>query len=206
VKTLDEIAIANGTDKATQFTRTYAKPKGYTVHYERFFAPLRDKPLKLVEIGVGGGESVRTWLEYFESGLVIGIDFVSLTNQWNTPKQWKVGDDIADRYTFMAADQTDPTFWACFAADIGRTIDIAIDDGAHTPEAVQHSFAGLWPLIKPGGLYCIEDLGCGFTSPGLPTHWEFLASYLAPLMIGGIADCDSIYISPELAIIRKTYV
>jgi len=203
MKTLDEIAIRHGTDKATQFTRTHAQPKGYTVHYEKFFTPLRHTPVKLVEIGVGGGESVRTWLDYFDAAWVIGIDNVSGTNEWNTPKQFGAGMEQFDRYGFMAADQTDPVFWACFTADVKQTIDIAIDDGSHEPRAVQISFAGLWPLIKPGGLYCIEDLGCGFTSPGCQTHWEWLATYLAPLMTGGLMDLDSIYVAPQLAIIRK---
>jgi len=206
MKTLDETGIANGTDKASVFTRTYAKPHDYLRHMEQFFATLKDKPIKLVEIGVGGGESIRTWLDYFAFAWVLGIDNVHDTNRWNTPKKWNTCDaesDGYDRYAFMAADQTDPTFWACFAADVGRTVDIAIDDGSHEPKGVQMSFAGLWPLIKPGGFYVIEDLGCGFTTPGLPTHWEFMAAYLAPLMIGGLEDLDSIYIARELAIIRK---
>jgi len=205
LKTLDEIAIEHGTDKATQFTRTHAQPKGYTVHYERFFAPLREEWIKMIEIGIGGGESARTWLDYFPHAWLIGIDNVSGTNEWNTPKKFGNLEMLSplDRYAFMAADQTDPVFWACFTADVGPTLDIAIDDGSHEPKAVQISFAGLWPLIKPGGLYCIEDLGCGFTSPGCQTHWEWLATYLAPLMVGGLMDLDSIYVAPQLAIIRK---
>lgn len=205
MKTLDEIAIEHGTDKATQFTRTYAKPKGYTLHYERFFDELRDKPIKLVEIGVGGGESVRTWLEYFPNALVMGIDNVHSTNQWNTPQGFQQEENLdqSHRYAFMAADQTDPTFWACFAADVGRTIDIAIDDGSHEPKAVQISLEGLWPCVKPGGLYCIEDLGCGFTSEGFPNHYEWAGSIAVKMLAHGFNDIDSIYIARELCIIRK---
>lgn len=195
---LDTIGIRNQTDKASQFSRTYAKPHDYLRHMELFFAPLRDKPIKLVEIGVGGGESIRTWLEYFTFSLVVGIDNAHDTNPWNT-----AGIGTHARYHFHAADQTDLTFWKCFAADYGPTIDIAIDDGSHEPKAVQMSFGGLWPLIKPGGIYAIEDLGCGFTSSGWPTHGEFLASLTEPLMLVGVADIDSIYIAKELCIIRK---
>lgn len=208
--TLDQIAIEQGTDKATKFTRTYAKPKGYTVHYERVFEPLRDKPIRLVEIGVGGGESIRTWLYYFLCAEVIGIDNVSNTNEWNTPKRLETDYDPGDleakyhaRHAFHAADQTDPTFWACFAADYGQTIDIAIDDGSHEPKAVQMSFTLLWPLIKPGGLYCIEDLGCGFTNPGYSSHGHWVSELTGQLLLNGTGDIDSIYIAKELCIIRK---
>jgi hypothetical protein len=214
VKTLDQIGIENGTDKASVFTRTYAKPHNYLVHMERFFEPLRNEPINLVEIGVGGGESVRTWLEYFLCAGVIGIDSVSLTNEWNLPRKFGefgrdyTNDDLAakyySRYAFHAADQTDPVFWACFAADYGKTIDIAIDDGSHQPKAVMISFTGLWPLIKPGGLYCIEDLGCGFTDANYPSHEQFITSLAGQLVTSGNDTIDSIYIARELCIIRKS--
>jgi hypothetical protein len=207
MKTLDEIGIHYGTDKASVFTRTYAKPHGYLRHMEKFFEPMREKPIKLVEIGVGGGESICTWLEYFSWSFVIGIDRVHSTNKWNTPKKFGnppggIPLSVEDRYAFMAADQNDPTFWACFAADVRETVDIAIDDGSHEPAGIITAFNGLWPLIKPGGLYCIEDLACGFTSAGFPIHLDWLRA-LMEAVNHGIGDIDSIHFSKELAILRK---
>jgi demethylmacrocin O-methyltransferase len=213
VITLDQIGIENGTDKASVFTRTYAKPHDYLRHMEKFFEPMRNEPIRLVEIGVGGGESIRTWLYYFLCAEVIGIDNVSVTNEWNLPRKFGefgkdyTNDDLAakyySRYAFHAADQTDPVFWACFAADYGKTIDIAIDDGSHEPKAVQTSFEGLWPLVKPGGLYCIEDLACGFTNPGWLTHLEWFGTTAENVILGGGNGIDSIYFSKELCILRK---
>lgn len=155
MKTLDEIAIENGTDQATVFTRIAGGvAHGYTPHFERFFEPLRFEPLKVLEIGVGGGESVRTWLEYFPKARVFGIDIIQGTNPWNTSTY------AADpRYTFQQGDQADPAFWENFARIFGGAWDIIIDDGGHERYQIEATFRAMWRHINYGGLYCIEDLG-----------------------------------------------
>jgi SAM-dependent methyltransferase len=203
LKTLDEIGIANQTDKASQFSRTYAKPHDYLRHLEKFFEPLRYQLIKFLEIGVGGGESIRTWLEYFPHASVWGIDNVQSTNDWNT-----VGKRFDPRYCFVFGDQTDETFYKCFAVDYGFDWDVIIDDGAHYNNTVILSFTGLWPLLKSGGLYVIEDLGTAyggdtvFVKPGFPNHVEWLKSMIDDLNQGK-GEVDSIYFSKELAILRK---
>lgn len=200
MNTLDEIAIANGTDKATTFTRTYARPKGYTRHFEKFFEPIREKEIKLLEIGVGGGESIRTWLAYFCNAEIFGVDIVSGTNPYNTP-----GAGTHDRYQFFQGDQTDKTMLACLVANIGRGLEIVIDDGSHEPGGIITAFQCLWPALSPDGYYAIEDLACGFTTDGYPSHLEWLA-ILMESVNQGVGDIDSIYFSRELAILQKAYV
>jgi hypothetical protein len=53
----------------------------YTPVYHVLFRHLRDRPIRLFEIGVGGydlqtsgGASLAMWAEYFANGLVTGID------------------------------------------------------------------------------------------------------------------------------------
>src|SRR6187401_1048489 len=53
----------------------------YTPIYEHWFRSLRYKPVRLLEIGVGGydklnrgGNSLRMWKSYFPQGLITGID------------------------------------------------------------------------------------------------------------------------------------
>lgn len=201
MKTLDQIAIEQQTDMATVFTRTYAKPHGYTLHLEKFFEPLRLKPIKFLEIGVGGGESIRTWLEYFPNAQVYGVDVVQNTNEWNTPKA-----PTHERYTFVQGPQQSETFWACFIADQFADWDIIVDDGGHYADGVVTTFRCLWPHLKRNGLYCIEDLGVdapgsGFRCAGFPNHMDFIKEKLDFVNQG--AGIDSLYFSRELAIIRK---
>jgi len=39
--------------------------------------------------------------------------------------------------------------------------DVIIDDGGHQNCQIMASFIKLWPTVKPGGLYFIEDLSVG---------------------------------------------
>ena len=203
MKTLDEIAIECQTDKATVFTRTYAKPKGYTLHYAKLFDPLRFDPLKFMEIGAAGGESIRTWLEYMPSASIYGIDIVYGTNPYNTP-----GAATHPRYQFLQGDTSDPTMWKCLEANWGKDWDVIIDDGSHASKDVINSFNALWPNLKPGGLYAVEDLGCSctpgsiFLSPNFPSHMEWLNG-LAYGMHRGEGDVAEIHLSKELAILKK---
>lgn len=203
MKTLDQIAIEQQTDKATVFTRTYAKPKGYTPHYAEAFDRIRHDPIKLLEIGVGGGESIRMWLEYFHNAKVFGVDNVQATNPWNTVVQ-----KPDPRYTFVHGDQGDETFWKCFVADYGSDWGVIVDDGSHISKDVITTHKMLWPRVAAGGLYAIEDLGVAFgvgsvfLTPGWPGHMALIRDQIEALH-RGTSDVDSIHFSKELAIFRK---
>jgi hypothetical protein len=191
MKSLDEIGIAHQTDKASQFSRTYAKPHDYLRHLERFFEPMRDKPIKLLEIGVGGGESIQTWLEYFQDAHVYGVDIVSNTNDYNNP-----GYKPSDRYTFSCGDQSKPEFWKKFIEVYGGDWDVVIDDGGHLAMPTITTFKSLWPHVKSGGVYEIEDL------KQMPDLHEWIGLQTAAIHLW-LNDIDSIYFARELCVMRK---
>ena len=203
---LDTIAKRCGTDRASVFTRTYGKPHNYAVHYDKLFTPLRDLPVKFAEIGVGGGEGVRMWLEYFEheDSRIFGVDVVKGTNDWDTAG---VMASLEPRYAFTQGDQCDPEFWKRFIAENGGDFDIICDDGLHSNIAVITTFNALWQHVKPGGFYAIEDLGVAyggpsfFVSPDWPDHVTFFKGKIDELNQGG--GIDSIYFSKELCVLRK---
>ncbi len=47
---------------------------GYLETYDAILAPWVDKDVKLLEIGVHRGGSLKLWREYFPRGTVVGID------------------------------------------------------------------------------------------------------------------------------------
>ena len=70
---LTRLAIKHGTDKWG--------PRFYSPLYHKLFSQLRDRPIRLLEIGVGGeelktvgGASLAMWADYFSSGQITGID------------------------------------------------------------------------------------------------------------------------------------
>jgi demethylmacrocin O-methyltransferase len=204
LKTLDQIAIEKQTDRASVFTRTYGKPHDYARHYDKLFAPFRDQPLTMLEIGVGGGEGIKMWLEYFNHPDVymVGVDIVEGTNPYDTKKS-----GVDARYHFCPGDQTRDEFWQYFIKYYGDGFDIIIDDGLHSNIAVITTFNALWQHVKPGGFYAVEDLNVAyggpsfFVSPAWPNQVDFLKGKIDELnRVGGI---DSIYFSKELAVLRK---
>lgn len=64
--TLDEVMKYYGSDKASVFTRTYAKPKDYCRHYDKLFSEARAKTIRMLEIGVGEGNPYADGLITFQ--------------------------------------------------------------------------------------------------------------------------------------------
>ncbi|KQX56332.1 MULTISPECIES: class I SAM-dependent methyltransferase [unclassified Streptomyces] len=141
---LGELSIRYGSDKWASF-------HWYTAHYARHFAPYRDRPVRVLEIGIGGfdddlgGGSLKMWKRYFPRGSVFGLDIYDKTAL------------TEPRLTALVGDQNDPDFLTRLAREHGP-FDIVIDDGSHVNEHVRTSFRTLFPYVRPGGLYVIEDL------------------------------------------------
>jgi predicted O-methyltransferase YrrM len=140
---LDALALKHGTDKSSRYHR-------YTDAYHQLFLPLRRKPLRIVEIGVATGASVRLWRDFFPNAQVYGIDRNPAARSHQGP-----------RIKVFVGDQSDRVFLQSFKRKVGK-IDIIIDDGSHRPEHQLTSLKFLFPLLRVGGVYVIEDLCCSY--------------------------------------------
>jgi hypothetical protein len=124
----------------------------YARHYDFHFAPLRERPINLLEIGIGGyddpkagGESLRMWRDYFPHAAIYGLDIAD-----------KSAHDEARIRTFVGS-QDDPEVLDRLVRESGG-FDVIIDDGSHFCAHVIASFRHLFPTLKHGGIYAIEDL------------------------------------------------
>lgn len=149
---LREIALKTGTDK--QGVHFYAEA------YERHFAPYRDHPIDVLEIGIGGyadpnlgGESLRMWKAFFPRARIVGLDIHD-----------KVGID-EDRIRTVRGDQSDPALVADVVRRFGP-FTIVIDDGSHVCRDVITSFVNLFPTLAEDGIYAIEDLQTSYWAKG----------------------------------------
>lgn len=119
----------------------------YLEIYEAHFAQYRDTPVRLLEIGVFKGGSLELWREYLGANATIfGIDINRYCAGYVTePNQVRIGSqDNADFLKKVVLEMGAP--------------DIVLDDGSHVAEHQRKSFDVLFPLLKPGGLYIMEDL------------------------------------------------
>lgn len=148
------IAHRIGTDKVT----THA----YHVLYERALAPFRNRPIVMLEVGLGcgmsygPGKSWKVWDEYFLHKDA-KISFVEVDAQ--CAEKWK---SAITRGNVFVGSQDDPAFLQKLIDQHPTGIDIIVDDGGHTMKQNQESFKALWKIIRSGGIYAIEDLNSSF--------------------------------------------
>jgi len=150
-KTLSELhwGLSDRTDKGTVHT--------YIDFYDEALREFQDKPITLMEIGVGQGGSLDLWDRYFThpETRVIGVDIQA------DPLKVK-------RIEVIKGDGRDGNL----AQAIGP-IDILIDDGSHAVSDQMATFRVFYPQLKSGGLYVIEDVASDEAAAQLQAIHEF---------------------------------
>jgi hypothetical protein len=136
---LDELGILRVTDKSSL-------EHDYLTKYERLFAPFRDEPITLLEIGVFDGGSLLLWEDYFPRGKIVGLDIRP------DCKKHEGGRRIVE-----IASQADAK--AMTAIGEKYKPQIIIDDGSHQADHILTSFEALYPSVRQAGLYIVEELG-----------------------------------------------
>ena len=122
-------------------------------NYVREFRDRQDLPIKLLELGVFGGGSLKLWDEYFPHGSVFGIDRnIAPALRGQTSIRYFIGN------------QQDTAFLDHVAGKVASDgFDIIIDDCSHIGELTKISFWHLFENhLKPGGIYVIEDWLTGY--------------------------------------------
>jgi hypothetical protein len=148
---LTEIGRKYGTDKA-------GGRAGNHVFTEEVYGPLfesrKNEPLHLLEIGVGlVGGSHKMWKEYFTQGNIYCMDPFFLADQAVTIEELQgLGIEVI-RGNQLRRDDLHRAGASCSGG-----YDVIIDDAAHMPDAIQLSLGVLFPYLKSGGYYIVEDL------------------------------------------------
>ncbi len=139
----------------------YGSDKGpnhhnYSKCYYTILKGLQNSPLVFLESGVGGynfpdrgGGSLRAWEEFFPKAHIHGIDIYDKSPH----NRGRVHTHIVD--------QTHEKQLSNLIDVIGAP-DIILDDGSHISADVIFSFEVLFPRLKKGGLYIVEDLECSY--------------------------------------------
>ena len=148
---LDKLGLKYNTDKASKYNRRGITVAGhdYLRQYELFLSTLKDEKFTLIELGCYTGASLKMWKEYFRFAHIIGVDL----NE-------KLSSLEEDRISFICSDAVADNLPAKLSA-YNEDIMCIIDDCSHAWGDQRRSFEMLFPLLKSGGFYIIEDLECG---------------------------------------------
>jgi hypothetical protein len=138
---------------ASGYDTDKAKHTHYLRNYEEYFRPLHDKEIRLLELGIYKGGSLLMWRDYFEKGLIVGLDLQPV----------KI-DDPSGRIRLYEGMQQDTALLDRIGQELAPDgFDVIIDDCSHIGELTRISFWHLFDIhLKSGGLYVIEDWSTGY--------------------------------------------
>lgn len=144
---LDALGLFFHTDKSSEH-------HNYLHVYESYLLPYRDKNISLIECGVGGyqypdrgGESLRMWHGYFPYGKIIGIDIYQKENIINGRTEFWQGSQT-DKHLLSTIIERESNAY-------GR---VFIDDASHSNPLTIKTFEIVFPLLKSGDIYFVEDV------------------------------------------------
>jgi cephalosporin hydroxylase len=141
--------------KGNPLERYFYDNKGRLIHkwlhyfdiYDRHFAPYRGKEITVVEFGVSHGGSLQMWKKYFgRKARIVGVDINPACAAFTEP-----------RIEVVIGDQEDRKFLRALRKKVGP-IDVVIEDGGHTMPQQINTFEVLWPAMRDGGVFLLEDL------------------------------------------------
>lgn len=124
--------------------------------YHRHFGHYADRPLTLMEIGVLDGGSLRLWRRLFPQAELHALDI--------DPRCAAFAGETGARITI--GSQADARVLEDWFRSAAAPPDVLLDDGSHRMDHIVLSFRTLFPLMKPGSTYVVEDIGTSY----MPDH------------------------------------
>jgi hypothetical protein len=122
-------------------------------------------PANLFELGMWDGGSVAFWSEVFHPRKHVAIDRADREDSAYFRCYKENHGRQASISTHWRTDQADKQrLQEIVAAEFDGLLDLVIDDCSHLYAPTRVSFEALFPLIRPGGMYVIEDWAW--------SHWE----------------------------------
>jgi hypothetical protein len=122
---------------------------GYTAFYDKYFSPIRRSVNHILELGVMAGSSLQMWEEYFPNALILGLD--------NGVHPNKMKELSTGRVLVEFADQNKKENILGVTSRHG-TFDIIVDDCSHFTRHQQSTLGWLFPAVRAGGFYVVEDI------------------------------------------------
>lgn len=149
---LTRLANKHGSDKGSMCHQ-------FTDFYEGFLSPIRSSVRKVLEVGVWQGASLKMWRDYFPSATIFGLD----TDDCRQLDEKRIR-------TFVGDQSDRKRLWGLFGSPPEglptADFDLIVDDGGHHMDQQQVSLGALFPHVRPGGYYILEDLHTSLMYPG----------------------------------------
>ncbi len=134
---------------------TGTKPLHYYKRYDEFINNNCIETTNIVEIGTFQGESTRILATTFPNSRILTIDIS------NEPRDFSNFTNIF----FANIDQSNAIILGQeISTMFPDGVDLVIDDASHLGSLSYATFKAVFPFLKSGGAYFIEDWGTGYWS------------------------------------------
>lgn len=174
---LEQCMQRYGSDKSPK-----SNVHAYTAVYDELFRGRRDITTSVLEIGIGyrfykghwmkgnkqyiTGASLRAWRDYFPNAHVYGCDIA---------RHILFQDDRISTFFMDQSKQDQASVVERSVPAESRPLDIIVDDGSHIPEHQFLSAIRLFPLVRDGGIYVVEDVKRSNLAMFEPAHIDAFA-------------------------------
>ena len=178
----DNWEAANCTDKFSH---------GYFPTYQRIAAEIGPAAC-VAEIGVENGGSLALWQQLFPDGKIVGVDH-------NPEARWPLG-------TIKIVDSQSSHMLPYRLKVLSPTgYDLIVDDASHYGVLSAETFRILWPLVKPGRYYVLEDWFVALEEPFKKEYGDSMLllaeSFLS--LLSSDSDVESVDYRRGLAVLKK---
>lgn len=143
-KELNDYGKNYGTDKSSESLN-------YLNKYDFFLNGIKDSEQTILELGIYRGSSLKMWRDYFSLGKVIGADI---------NPQCKEFQDLKNQIYVKIGDLGNISF----LNELGKCQPtIILDDASHKWSHQIIALYQLFPMLKNGGIYILEDTVTSFS-------------------------------------------
>jgi hypothetical protein len=157
-----------------QSKNPYSKPLQYYERYDIFLNNNNLFPQTILEIGTYEGDSAKIISKAFERSTILALDLDIKNIDFK-----EYNNIIYKKADQTKKDQLIPLINEYFP----KGIDLVIDDASHIGCYSKLTFDIVFPFLKPGGAYFIEDWGTGYWD-----SWVDGSSQLNNLQLKNIND------------------
>jgi Methyltransferase domain len=187
------------------------KEEGLLKELDEFFRPVRPKVKGIFEMGIWDGGSTAFWFEYFRPEKLVAIDYLDREDDPAFRAYVEHRNLSGKLKTYWRTNQADRARLRAIVADeFTAPLDLVIDDASHELNATRASFETLFPLLRPGGMYLVEDWAWEtfpwFREPEHP--WaarEGLVGFARDLVDATArSEIGRLVVSPRFVVIERT--
>lgn len=160
----------------------------------------------ILELGVYKGGSLVLWREAF-GGRVVGIDLSPPAETVSLIEQYVTDTSAQDELVcYWETSQTDSLALSqIVSSHFSAPLDVVIDDASHLYSPTRRAFEILFPLLRPSGLYIIEDWAA-WILPAFQVGDGPLDQVLKDIidwMRDGMLPIESLRVTPGCAVVTK---